>query len=161
MARTALHLGFALTLLWSNLAWGSGPYNVRDFGAVGDGETKDTAAFQRALDACAVNGGGDVIVPAGKYLIGSVQMGDRTILRLEKDSILIGSGDIADYPMMDVRWEGRWQPGHRALIYAANVDHTGIVGPGRIEGNAAVAAGQRITITEGKGITARQAYVVK
>ena len=44
--------------------------------------------------------------------------------------------------MLDVRWEGRWQPGRRALIYSANVDHTGIVGPGRVEGNPAVAAPQ-------------------
>ena len=44
--------------------------------------------------------------------------------------------------MMDIRWEGRWQPGRRALIYSANVDHTGIIGPGRIEGNPAVAAPQ-------------------
>ncbi len=110
-------------------------YDVRAFGAKGDGTTKDTAAFQKALDTCAVNGGGDVLVPAGKYLIGSIQIGNRTILRLEKDSILAGSSDIADYPLTDIRWEGRWQPGHRGLIYATAVDHIGIVGPGRIEGS--------------------------
>jgi polygalacturonase len=115
---------------------------VRDFGATGDGTNKDTAAFQRALDACAVSGGGEVIVPGGRYMIGSVQMGQHTILRLQKDSVLTGSADAADYPMMDVRWEGRWQPGRRALIYAANVDHTGIIGPGRIEGNPEMAAPQ-------------------
>ncbi len=120
----------------------SAQFNVRDFGAVGNGTNKDTVAFQRTLDICAVSGGGEVIVPAGNYLIGSVQLGSRTILRLETNSVIIGSGDTNDYPMMDVRWEGRWQPGHRALIYAANVDHTGIIGPGRIEGNAAVAAPQ-------------------
>jgi len=118
------------------------PFNVRDFGAVGDGTNKDTVAFQKALDACAVSGGGEVLVPAGKYLIGSVQIGTRTILRLEADSIISGSPDTNDYPMMDIRWEGRWQPGRRALIYSANVDHTGIVGPGRIEGNPDVAAPQ-------------------
>jgi len=117
-------------------------YNVRDFGATGDGATKDTAAFQKALDACAVNGGGEVLVPAGTYLIGSVQMGNQTILRLAKDSVIHGSGDLEDYPMMDIRWEGRWQPGHRALIYSANVVHTGIIGPGRIDGNPTVAAPQ-------------------
>lgn len=117
-------------------------YNVRDFGAVGDGTTKDTVAFQKALDICAVNGGGDVRVPAGHYLIGSVQLGTRTVLRLEKDSVMVGSADMNDYPMVDVRWEGRWQPGHRALIYATNVDHIGITGPGRIEGDPAVAAPQ-------------------
>ena len=117
-------------------------FNVRDFGAVGDGTNKDTVAFQKALDSCAVAGGGEVLVPAGKYLIGSVQLGNRTILRLETNSVITGSADANDYPMMDIRWEGRWQPGRRALIYAANVDHTGIVGPGRIEGNPAVAAPQ-------------------
>jgi polygalacturonase len=117
-------------------------FNVRDFGAVGDGTTKDTVAFQKALDACAVGGGGDVLVPAGKYLIGSVQMGRETILRLETNSVIIGSADASDYPTLDIRWEGRWQPGRRALIYAANVDHTGIIGPGRIEGNRAMAAPQ-------------------
>ena len=110
------------------------PFNVRDFGAKGDGTTKDTAAFQKALDTCAVSGGGEVVVPAGKYLIGSIQLGYHTTLRLERDSILSGSADIADYPMVDVRWEGRWQPGHRGLIYAANVDHIGIVGPGTLAG---------------------------
>lgn len=142
-------LGFLLCLpLLSSCVSGpmkrppSSSLNIRDFGAVGDGKTKDTIAFQRALDSCAVNGGGEVLVPAGKYLIGSVQMGNRTILRLETDSIIIGSGDAEDYPMMDVRWEGRWQPGRRALIYAADVEHIGIIGPGRIEGNPTVAASQ-------------------
>ena len=119
------------------------PFNVRDFGATGDGTTKDTAAFQKALDTCAVHGGGEVLVPAGKYLIGSIQLGTRTLLRLAPDSILTGSPDLADYPLVDIRWEGRWQPGHRALIYAANVDHTGIVGPGLIEGNPTTAASNR------------------
>ncbi len=109
-------------------------FNVRDFGAKADGTTKDTAAFQKALDTCAVSGGGRVRVPAGHYLIGSIQLGYRTTLLLEAGSIITGSPDLADYPMIDVRWEGRWQPGRRGLIYAANVDHIGIVGPGRIEG---------------------------
>jgi polygalacturonase len=117
-------------------------WDVRAFGALGDGKTKDTAAFQKALDACAVSGGGEVVVPAGNYLVGSVQLGNRTLLRLSKESVITGSPDLTDYPMMDVRWEGRWEPGHRALIYAANVDGSGIVGPGRIEGNAEAAAPQ-------------------
>ena len=127
-------LSAVLFLLSVSLATAA-TYNVRDFGATGDGTTKDTRAFQKALDTCAVNGGGDVLVPAGKYLIGSIQIGNRTILRLEKDSILAGSPDLADYPLTDIRWEGRWQPGHRGLIFATAVDHIGIIGPGRIEGS--------------------------
>jgi polygalacturonase len=141
-----LLLSLAGSLLLSDaVAGGAGSpkvFNVRDFGALGDGSHKDTVAFQKALDTCAVSGGGEVLVPAGNYLIGSVQLGNRTLLRLETNSIITGSSSLDDYPMLDVRWEGRWQPGHRALIYAANVDHTGIVGPGRIDGNPAVAAPQ-------------------
>ena len=118
-------------------------WNVRDFGAAGDGAKKDTAAFQRALDACAVDGGGEVIVPRGEYLIGSVQLGLRTTLRLEEGSVLQGSGDLADYPLIDVRWEGRWQPGHRALIHAADVEDVSVVGPGTIIGNPETAASNR------------------
>ncbi len=117
-------------------------YNVRDFGATGDGVTKDTRAFQQALDTCAVNGGGEVLVPAGRYLIGSVQQGNRTIIRLEEGTVILGSPDAADYPTIDIRWEGRMQPGRRALIHAANVEQIGIIGPGRIEGNPAMAAPQ-------------------
>src|ERR1041385_5338209 len=84
-------------------------FNVHDFGAIGDGTNKDTVAFQKALDTCAISGGGEVIVPAGNYLIGSVQIGYRTILRFEAtNSVLIGSSDTNDYPMLDSRWEGRW-----------------------------------------------------
>ena len=60
------------------------PANVRAFGARGDAKTKDTVAFQTALDQCAKSGGGEVIVPAGDYLIGSIELKSNTTLRLEK-----------------------------------------------------------------------------
>jgi|GEM_PF-297476 len=132
-----------LCLLWLVPILSAATFNVLDFGAAGDGVTKDTRAFQKAIDTCAVAGGGNVVVPAGRYLIGSIQLGTRTILKLEKDSVLTGSPDLDDYPVIDVRWEGRTLPGHRALIYAANVDHIGIVGPGTIEGNRLTAASNR------------------
>ena len=107
------------------------PLNVRTFGAVGDGKTKDTAAFQKALDACAAANGGEVVVPVGNYLIGSIELKSSTTLRLEKDAHLIGSPDLDDYPVMKVRWEGHWIDGHRALIFAQNASHISIVGPGQ------------------------------
>ena len=76
-------------------------------GAVGDGKAKDTAAFQAALDACAAGGGGVVEVPAGNYLIGSIVLKSNTTLHLDKDAVLNGSPDVADYPLTDIRWEGR------------------------------------------------------
>jgi polygalacturonase len=112
--------------------------NIRDFGATGDGSTKDTVAIQQALDRCWVLGGGEVLVPAGNYFTGAVALRPNTILRLEKDATILGSPDFADYPVMQVRWEGKWIQGRTGLIYALNADHIGIVGPGKIAGNVAL-----------------------
>jgi polygalacturonase len=109
-------------------------FNVREMGAVADGATKDTAAFQKAIDRCSASRGDEVLVPAGRYLIGAIALKSRTILHLEEGATLIGSPDINDYPPATVRWEGRWEQGHRALIYANDADNIGVVGPGRIEG---------------------------
>jgi polygalacturonase len=112
-------------------------FDVRSLGAAGNGTVKDTAAFQQALDACA-KGGGEVVVPAGNYLIGSVVLGSHTTLRLEKGATLLGSPDAEDYPLIQARWEGRLRECHRALIYASNATQISIVGEGSIEGNAAL-----------------------
>ena len=118
------------------------PLNVRAFGATGDGKTKETVAFQKALDACATVGGGEVIVPAGDYLIGSIDLKSNTTLRLEAEAKLLGSPDLDDYPVIKVRWEGRWIDGHRGLISAAGADHIAVVGPGLIVGNPALGGRQ-------------------
>jgi polygalacturonase len=112
--------------------------NVRTFGAVGDGKTKDTRAIQEAIDRCAVLGGGEVVVPAGDYFTGAIAMRSNTLLRLEKDASITGSPELADYPVSEVRWEGKWIPGRTALIYAIGANNLGIVGPGKIVGNPAV-----------------------
>ncbi len=112
--------------------------NIRDFGAKGDGATKDTAAIQQAIDRCSVLGGGEVLVPAGNYLTGAIALKPDTILRLDKDAVILGSPDFGDYPVTQVRWEGKWIQGHVGLIYALNADHIGVVGPGKIVGNHAL-----------------------
>ena len=112
--------------------------NVRDYGAVGDGTTKDTVALQQAIDRCWVFGGGEVVVPAGNYFTGAIALRSNVLLRLEKDAVIVGSPDFDDYPVMQVRWEGKWIPGRVGLIHALQADHTGIVGPGKIMGNYAL-----------------------
>lgn len=109
-------------------------FEVRAFGAKGDGKTKDTAAFQKALNACKAAGGGTVLVADGFYLIGSITIGDNTTLQLEGRANLIGSPDLADYPLVQVRWEGEFAEGHRALISAEKASHVGIIGRGSIFG---------------------------
>jgi polygalacturonase len=112
--------------------------NIRDFGAAGDGATKDTAAIQQTIDRCAVLGGGEVLVPAGNYLTGAIALRSKTLLRLDKDATIIGTPDFADYPVTQVRWEGKWIQGHTALIYGLDADNIGVAGPGKIVGNPAL-----------------------
>ena len=113
-------------------------FNVREFGATGDGATKDTAALQQAIDRCSVFGGGDVVVPPGTYLTGAIALRTGVTLRLQKDSTILGSPDFADYPVSQVRWEGKWIPGRVGLIYALDASNIGISGPGKISGNTAL-----------------------
>jgi len=112
--------------------------SVRDFGATGDGATKDTAAIQQTIDRCWALGGGEVLVPAGTYLTGAIALKSNTILRLEKDAAILGTPDFADYPVTQVRWEGKWIPGRVGLVYAIDANRIGVLGPGKIVGNAAL-----------------------
>ena len=91
-------------------------FNVLDFGAKGDGATKDTAAIQKALNTCTAAGGGTVLLPEGVFLTGSLVVGANTTLQLSSRANVLGSPDIADYPVVNVRWEGEFHEGHRALI---------------------------------------------
>jgi polygalacturonase len=112
--------------------------NVRDFGALGDGKTKDTAAIQQALDRCGVLGGGEVLVPAGEYLTGAIVLRSNTLLRLDEGASLLGSPDMADYPLTQVRWEGRWIKGYIGLVSSMDAENIGITGKGKIIGSPAV-----------------------
>ena len=55
----------------------------RTHGAKGDSVTKDTAAIQAAIDACAAQGGGTVSLPAGTYLSGTLELKSNLVFRLE------------------------------------------------------------------------------
>ncbi len=112
--------------------------NVRDFGATGDGKTKDTAAIQQALDRCSVLGGGEVLVPAGDYLTGPIALKSNTLLRLEEGATLNGSPDMADYPLTQVQWEGKWIKGYLCMVSAMDAENISIVGKGKIVGSPTV-----------------------
>jgi polygalacturonase len=112
--------------------------SVRDFGAVGDGKALDTAAIQTALDTAADRGGGEVRIPAGRYVAGSLVMRSRTTLHLDAGATLTGSDKRDDYPIVQARWEGNETNCHRALISAVKAKDIAITGAGVIEGNPTV-----------------------
>ena len=64
-----------------------------------------------------------MLAPAGDYLIGGVQLRSNTTLRLDAAATLRGTPNFEDYAMTTVRWEGKWIPGHIALIYAIDAQN--------------------------------------
>src|ERR1041384_2289850 len=78
------------------------PYKVRDFGAQGDGTALDTAALQKAIDACAAGGGGTVYFTPGTYLSGGLRLKSGVYLYLDAGATLKGSRNNADYEKTEV-----------------------------------------------------------
>ncbi|MES1194446.1 MAG: glycosyl hydrolase family 28 protein, partial [Opitutus sp.] len=111
-----------------------GIFNVRDYGAVPDGRTKNTAAFAQAVAACAAAGGGTLYVPAGKYLTGSIRLESNLTLNLEAGAELLYSGDPADSPLVPARWECTNVFTHAPLIYANGKQNITITGRGTLNG---------------------------
>ncbi len=114
--------------------------NVRQFGAKGDGATKDTAAIQKAIDAAAAQGGGTVTVPAGQYLSGTIRLKSYVTLHLDNGSTILASTDNDDFapyeklPFKSVS-DNETTYFHYGLITAENVHHIAIIGQGTIDGN--------------------------
>ncbi|XP_059297997.1 probable polygalacturonase isoform X1 [Lycium ferocissimum] len=78
--------------------------SVLDFGAVGDGETLNTVAFQNAifyLKSFADKGGAQLYVPAGKWLTGSIKLTSHLTLFLEKEAVILGSQDYAHWDIVE------------------------------------------------------------
>jgi polygalacturonase len=112
--------------------------NVKDLGAAGDGKTRDTLALQQTIDRCSLLGGGEAVIPAGDYSTGALVLRSNVLLRIEDGASLLGSSDMADYPVAQVRWEGRWIKGYSAFISAIDAENFGIVGPGKILASSAI-----------------------
>ncbi|MBR2889261.1 MAG: glycoside hydrolase family 28 protein [Oscillospiraceae bacterium] len=126
-------------------------FDVLRFGAAGDGTSNDTAAIQAAIDACAAQGGGRVVLPGGRtYRTGMLVLGSNLELHLEMGAVLKGSDILADYtpsgnpdiprkrPVPSYEnSEYTGLPGH-FFLYARDCENLAITGLGVIDGNQAI-----------------------
>ncbi len=112
--------------------FGDGTFNIKDYGAVGDGETLNTKAIQRAIDACSAAGGGKVWIPAGRFVIGTVQVKSNVTVSLDYGAELLGSQNKKDYPIENLRpaREGNSE----CLLYAEDATNIRFEGLGVIDG---------------------------
>ena len=123
-------------------------FNVKDFGAKGDGVSNDTTFIQTAILSCPDNG--TVYVPKGTYFVTPLFMKSNLTLWLDEGAELLGSADRRDYPILPgmtrstdekkeyslSSWEGNPLTSFASLITAINCEHVDIIGPGTINGNA-------------------------
>ncbi|WP_421794978.1 glycoside hydrolase family 28 protein [Haliscomenobacter sp.] len=142
-----LQVGFAQT------------YNVTTFGAKGDGKTLNTRAIQTAIDRCFSQGGGEVIVPAGKYYTGTLFLKSRVYLHLMPGAVIQGSSNPLDYPEYNILaakkfstiiHNGLFVETMKALIIADQAEQVGIIGKGTVQGSGDAAVFKLGVNTDGR-----------
>jgi len=119
---------------------GTRVYNVRSFGAKGDGKTVDTPALQSAIDACNKDGGGTVLVPAGTFVIGTTELKSNVTLHIAAGGTLLGSADGKQYHAVDaipLRGDTTLGDGNWAMLFAVHQKNIRVEGPGTINGQGA------------------------
>jgi len=109
-------------------------FNITDYDAIGDGQTKNTDAFAKAINECSQAGGGQVIVPAGLWLTGPIIFKSNVNLHLEVGAMILFSSHFEDYPLVKTTWECLPQVRCISPIYAESVENIAITGSGIIDG---------------------------
>jgi polygalacturonase len=134
----------------SESAGAIGVFNVRAYGATGDGKTVDTPAINRAIDAAASAGGGTVLFPAGTYLCFSIHLKSNVGLHLDQGAVILAAdspkpgeqtgynGGTYDPAEPNAPWEPYQDYGHNhwhnSLIWGEDLHDLSITGPGLIYG---------------------------
>jgi polygalacturonase len=118
--------------------------NITKYGAKADSTTLNSEAIQKAIDECNRTGGGKVIVPAGKFLTGTIVLKDNVTLHLDKGAVILGSTNVEDYKNMDPFADGLGVDVGWALLVAVDAKNIGIEGEGRIDGQGSKLKAQQI-----------------
>ncbi len=125
-------------------------YNIKDFGAVGDGKTLDSPAINKAIDDAASKNGGTVYFPAGTYLSVSIHLKSNIALYLDQGATILAA-DPKDGYKYDLPEENKWDEYqdfghtyfHNSLIWGENLENISILGPGLINGDGLVRGGSQ------------------
>jgi hypothetical protein len=122
----------------SKLLSASRTFDIRDFRTASDNEGLDTEAINRAVEACSTAGGGQVLVPAGRYVSGTIRLKSHVTLFLAAGARIVGTTNLSLYEaptvpsfMPEASW-GKW---HRGLFTCDSAEDVTICGDGIIDGH--------------------------
>jgi hypothetical protein len=112
-------------------------FDIREYRAADDAASWVTGAINRAIEACSAAGGGQVLIPPGRYVAGTIRLKSHVTLYLAAGATLVGSTNLSLYQapavpafMPEAKW-GNW---HRGLLIATGAEDVTICGPGTIDG---------------------------
>ena len=117
-------------------------FDIKAFGAVGDGKALDHAAINRAIEAANHAGGGTVRVPAGTYRCFSIHLQSHVTIQFEPGAIILAADPLVDPGLYDAAEPNAADPyedfghshWHNSLFWGENLENVAIVGPGLIHG---------------------------
>ena len=109
--------------------------SVVDFGGLGDGYTLNTQSFSKAIDALSKKGGGTLVVPAGVWFTGPIELKSNINLHLNKGALILFSPDFNLYPLVNTIFEGLETRRCQSPISARNAENIAITGEGSIDGS--------------------------
>ncbi len=109
--------------------------SIKEFGAVADGKTLNTEAINSAIKAVNEKGGGRVVIPAGMWLTGPIQLLSNVNLYTEKNALILFSDDFMLYPIIGTSFEGLNTRRCTSPIWASEAENIAITGYGTFDGS--------------------------
>lgn len=109
--------------------------NIIDYGAVGDGIAMNTEAINRAIQELSAKGGGTVVIPAGIWQTGPIQLLDNINLHAEANALVVFNPDKSLYPIIETSFEGLNTRRSTSPIHARGVQNIAITGEGVFDGS--------------------------
>ena len=110
-------------------------FNILKYGAKADGVTLNTNSINNAIIACNKKGGGVVLIPAGFWLTGPIELKSNVNLHLQRSALLQFTKDLSQYKLVAGNWEGLEQMRNQSPISAANATNIAVTGFGIVDGN--------------------------
>ena len=153
----------------------NGTYNIKDFGAVGDGISLDSKAINTAIETAASKGGGDVVLPAGNYLSGVIHLKNNIHLILQQGCVLIAidkdpeaNYDSAEQTINTTYQDYGHSHFHDGFICGDSVHDVSITGPGMIWGKGLIKdwmkndkhANKAISLYRCRNVIIRDVYIL-